>query len=478
MEKYIDVHCHPGMKPYSHSFGKGKVNSKRKSAKNSIWYYDPPTLTDKLLNYVGTLTKFSQSNFTALAKGNVGIICASLYPIEKSFLVPSFGTGPVADILANIVMEIGHERINYIQSRKDYFSDLEGEYDFYKQLHGVKIRLNRTDYFQYRFVNSFAEILENDMISGNIISVINTIEGGHVFDTGLGKDNAPENKVLQNVEKVKTWEYPPFFITFAHHFYNDLCGHARSLAPILAKMMSQEKGINTGFTPLGLKVLDKLLDSNTGKRIHIDIKHLSSLARKQYFELLDDKYAGEELPVIISHGAVNGMHSADDPVVKIPASHGMFNSADINFYDVEFVEMAKRGGVIGLQMDERRLGDEALLKEAKGKIARRKILFHRSKLFWNQVRHIAEVLDSAGHFGWGLQSIGTDFDGVVDPLNGYWTSEEMPYLDDYLLKHAYNYMQSDGKNLTQSRNRTIDPEEIVNRVMTDNAFEFFRKFFV
>jgi microsomal dipeptidase-like Zn-dependent dipeptidase len=243
-------------------------------------------------------------------------------------------------------------------------------------------------------------------------------------------------------------------------------------------MMSQEEGINTGFTPLGLKVLDKLLDTKSGKRVMIDIKHLSTLARKEYFELMDTKYSGENLPVIVSHGAVNGLHSADDPVVKIPGSHGMFNSADINFYDVEFVEIAKRGGVIGLQMDERRLADEALLKQIKGKIARRKILFHRSKLFWNQIRHIAEVLDSAGHFGWGIQSIGTDFDGVVDPLNGYWTSEELPYLDDYLLKHAYNYMQGDGKNLVESRNRKIDPEEIVSRVMTDNGFEFFRKFFV
>jgi hypothetical protein len=266
MEKYIDIHCHPGMKPYSHSFGKGKVNSKRKTDRNSIWFYDPPTLVDKLLNYVGTLTKFSQSNFTALAKGNVGIICASLYPIEKSFLATSIGKGPVADILANIIMEIGDERIDAVQSRKEYFTDLEDEYDFYKQLHGVKVRINRSDYFQYRFVNSFAEILENQMINENIISVINTIEGGHVFGTGLGKDNKPEAKVLENVEKTRNWEFPPFFITIAHHFYNDLVGHARSLAPILTKFMSQEEGIDTGFTPLGMKVVKKLLEPGPAYR--------------------------------------------------------------------------------------------------------------------------------------------------------------------------------------------------------------------
>jgi hypothetical protein len=66
---------------------------------------------------------------------------------------------------------------------------------------------------------------------------------------------------------------------------------------------------------------------------------------------------------------------------------------------------------------------------------------------------------------------------LADPLNGFWTSEELPFLDDYLLKHAYTYMQNDGRNLKLSGNRNIDHEEIVSRVMTDNAYEFLRKYF-
>jgi len=242
-------------------------------------------------------------------------------------------------------------------------------------------------------------------------------------------------------------------------------------------MLDQSHGLNTGFTELGRKVLDALLDKKDGKRIFIDIKHLSPLARRQYFEILDTSYPGEQIPVIISHGAVNGYHAYDKQVVNVPSSLGMFNTAEINFYDEELVEMAKRGGLIGIQMDERRLADPTLLKQINGKVERRKILYYRSKLFWNQVRHIAEVLDNAGFFAWGNQSIGTDFDGIVDPLNGYWTEEELPFLDDYLLKHAYNYMQSDGRNLKLAGNRNIDHEEIVSRVMTDNAYEFFRKYF-
>jgi hypothetical protein len=82
---YIDLHCHPAMKPYGRSFSVSPThsNSPDPAKPNSLWYYDPPSLTDKLLNYTGGLTKFSQANATALAYGNVHIVCPSLYPLEK-----------------------------------------------------------------------------------------------------------------------------------------------------------------------------------------------------------------------------------------------------------------------------------------------------------------------------------------------------------------------------------------------------------
>jgi hypothetical protein len=80
-----------------------------KSKKNSIWYYDPPQGLDKVLQKFVKLTKFSQSNFSALAYGEVKIICASMYSIEHGLVDLKFAdTGPVADILANFVSGIGH----------------------------------------------------------------------------------------------------------------------------------------------------------------------------------------------------------------------------------------------------------------------------------------------------------------------------------------------------------------------------------
>jgi hypothetical protein len=98
---------------------------------------------------------------------------------------------------------------------------------------------------------------------------------------------------------------------------------------------------------------------------------------------------------------------------------------------------------------------------------------------WNQVRQIAEVLDMKDRFAWGIQSLGTDFDGIIDPINGYWTAKELDDLDDYLLKHAFNYLKGEKVPcpLLQQRNKSISPEEVIDRVMTSNALNFLSRFF-
>jgi microsomal dipeptidase-like Zn-dependent dipeptidase len=152
-------------------------------------------------------------------------------------------------------------------------------------------------------------------------------------------------------------------------------------------------------------------------------------------------------------------------------------NADINLYDDEIIRVARTSGLFGLQLDERRIaahGDFELKKTHS--LERRKVLFHSSFLVWRQIQHIAELLDSLGLFAWGIQTIGSDYDGMIDPINGFWTAENLPTLEDYLLMQAHTYMKTNSGKLTNSFNR-LDPEEIVNRVMGDNAFNFVMKYY-
>ena len=474
MKYFADIHCHPTLKPYGHSFPK-KENSKNLKSKSSVWYYDPPNLFEKMIDLLGGIVKYRQSNFSAMGYGNAGIVFASLYPMERSFFDNKLGTGEFNDLLLNFVTSVGRERIDFVQSVTDYFPDLENEYAFLKQMSGNQVTLADRASYHYslaRNSSDVANILDSDAIEdrkSNSIAVIVTIEGAHSFGTGIHPKQKPANRnyVLGNVDKVKNWEHRPIFITLAHHFFNELCGHAESLTGIVKSAVDQSYMMNTGFTPLGLEVVDKMLDNSENKRILIDIKHMSRTSRLEYFNLLDTKYAGQDIPVVVSHGAVIGNDQ----------DKHLFMNAEINLYDDEIIRVARSNGLFGLQLDERRIAahGDFELKKTHG-IERRKVLFHSSFLVWRQIQHIAELLDSQGLFAWGIQTIGSDYDGMIDPINGFWTAENLPTLEDYLLMQAHTYMKTNSGKLTNSFNR-IDPEEIVNRVMGDNAFNFVMKYF-
>lgn len=474
---YIDFHCHPALKPYGRSFNYKKKgwNNPHRSRRNSIWKYDPPSLGDKLLNYFLNLTKFSQSNFSSLAKGDVRIVCASLYPMEKGFFVNKIKSDFLRDFLGNLATGIGKKRIDAIQATTNYFKDLEMEYDFYKQLHNRVIRLPEGNY-RYRLVRNFNEILtilNEDEKGPKTIAVIFGIEGMHALNSNLKK--APnEEEFLQNLDTIKAWETPPLIAGLAHHFWNHLCGHAESFTDLVADNIDQKEGMDTGITPLGKKVLHKMLDTANGKRILVDIKHMSTNSRMEYYALLDHDPSYGDVPLVVTHGAANGQRSSQDPIAEGSTIAPTLNHADINFYNNELVRLAKSKGIFGLQLDERRVANKATLKKTKNSVKRSKIMHYRSELLWHQIQHIVEVLDKAGLFAWDCLAIGSDFDGIIDPLNAFWTAEELPYLSDFLERHAYNYMKTATFQVPTNQ---IDADEVVDRIMSKNGMEFLKRNF-
>jgi microsomal dipeptidase-like Zn-dependent dipeptidase len=486
----IDLHCHPGMHPYGKSFSTGNPgeNTGNRSKRNSIWHYDPPTAVDRALQRTIGLSKYSQSDFTTLAYGNVKCVCASLYSVERSFVnLNILGNRDAADFVANLISSLGKERIDFLQQNKDYFADLENEYKYYLQLNNTE--LNFADgKRKYVLVKNFNELEQARIASTNkpdveTIFVIITVEGMHDLNAGTG-DPVDEHQIMQNLAKLKAWEYKPFFVTFAHHFYNELCGHAESLSDFIQDLLTnQEPGMNTGFTELGWKVLKGLIDDSDNKRIHIDIKHMSAVARKQYISFLKTElateYAQRKLPLIISHGACNGKKSAENPNATpgLETTASRMYDGDINFYDEEIIEMAKSGGIIGLQLDERRIASKRYKKSLRLLFASASQRMHsNSKMVWNNIQHILQLLDKNDMYAWDCIAIGSDFDGVIDPINMFWSAEEMDDLVQYIERHAFNFFNDPETKLKNAFNK-IEPAEVVDRIFHYNAYEFFRKYF-
>ncbi|WP_276392117.1 membrane dipeptidase [Eudoraea chungangensis] len=477
--QYIDLHCHPSLKPYGKSFNHSPLGKQaiRRNNNKSLWYYNPPSNFDKLLNMSTGLTKFSQANFTSLANGKIGIVCISLYPLEKWFVRNKIKGEVLLDIAANFALGIGKKRIDYLQSITDYYEDVKRQYNFYLQLDGKIVKLARGRY-RYKLVKNFQEIenfeINNSTPDVQTIFVILSIEGLHVLNTGLGK-TPDEEEVLRNLDKIKNWKHRPFFITLAHHFWNHICGHAPSLSGIILKFAEQTEGMGVGFTPLGKKVLDKLLDSKGPGRIFPDIKHMSVKARKEYYGMLSsgkEKFRG--IPIIASHAACNGLISFDKPVPGNTQTTSKLNPVPINLYNHEVVLIAKSQGIIGLQLDERRIANRNTIRRTKKSVYRNKIMHYRSELLWFQVQHVAELLDKEGLFAWDCLAIGSDFDGIIDSLNGFWTEEEMPFLADFLERHAHNFLSN--APLHQPRNN-IAADEVVYRIMGQNAYSFLKTHF-
>jgi microsomal dipeptidase-like Zn-dependent dipeptidase len=477
---YVDLHCHPSLKPYSKSFKYNPIKQNELDAgrKNSIWHYSPPNVLEKFVNRMVTLTKFTQTDLTALAKAKTKVVVVSLYPFEKHFLSKRIlGWKGLTDAMVNLAASVSQSRIDHVLRHSDYFEDLESEYNYYLQLHNQVKKID-TMVYTYRVVKSYAEIEKNftrETPTQKIINILITIEGGHSFNSGLDMNQNTANpaELKRNINKVKDWEHRPMFLTFAHHFYNELCGHARSIS-ISALRDNQNRGLNTGITPLGFEVIELLLDNSSGKRIPLDVKHMSKESRKSYYGLLDTQYAHEQIPIIASHGAANGMRSIVETTSSdYPERAKQFNDIDINFYDDEFVRIARSNGIFGIQLDERRIGSPKAIKKSKIYLPnKRKQLQKKSVLVWRQIEHVAEVLNAEGLFCWGIQSIGSDFDGIVNPIKGFWTAENIEDLGEELLNRANEYLKQHRSKL-EKFNR-ISAEAIVQRVLRDNAMEFIK----
>ena len=463
---FADLHCHPNLKTYGHSFDGG-----RNEEKQNVWYYQPPRAMTKLLNILMGITSFTQADFTTLSKGGARIIFASLYPFEKGFFINSAGSGPLSAWLSDKITGIGYRRVRNLQQHTDYFSDLEKEYHFF--INSKKAYELEGEEYIWRMAGDYGEV-ESCLMKPNEIAVVLTIEGAHVFNSGLSDYGraTSEEEILENIRRVKGWEYPPLFITFAHNFSNDFCGHAHSLEPI-KRFVDQSRDLNTGFSALGLKALHSLLSKENGRPVYIDIKHMSSRSRKEYFELLETDYGSRMPPTIVSHGAVNGLSLAD-PSKTDPDS--MFYPSDINFFDEEVVRIGRTGGLFAIQFDARRIAKSKYVKKRVRSLFSESDVEIAAEVIWNQIWYIARLLDRNDLFAWGTACIGSDYDGTIDPLPGIWTAEYFSRLNDILMKKADVCLKS-NRNLQLKENKSISAEEITERFFLNNSVEFLKAYF-
>lgn len=356
-----------------------------------------------------------------------------------------------------------------LQPPYDYFIDLINEYKFLQRKNNVPVNIKgrNLSYNTILTKNDLTENENNPLQTG----VVLTIEGAHVFSMKFdGKDlvRRSMDEMYSNIKIIKDWG--TFFITMCHHFDNGLCGHAHSHPVPLNYIVNQKKSMNAGFltadgkeidnTDLnetdGEKIIKQLLsinkDGNRDKNNHrvlIDVKHMSPKSRQRFYSLVknfnSNNPAEDNIPIIASHVAYSGVRTLKEQMDYAPTGDFTRENAGstinfqsyvnpsgplasyykwgINLCDEDIRNIVESNGLIGITFDQRILGYEGNKTINK-------------PLFWAQV-----ILNTMMAFAdawmkeskqadpsrlWNCLCIGTDFDGIIDPINDFGANFEFP----------------------------------------------------
>lgn len=279
-------------------------------------------------------------------------------------------------------------------------------------LDGMEEQVNKYNKQRKSGYRAMRMAYSSDDVTNNIakgdISIVHSVEGAHslqgseagktALDQAMSHPEEIEVEVLNNLEYL--FNRGVAYLGIAHFYPNHCVDPVFPYPEYGAKHMKWREVLGRwdetkGLTPLGFKVVDKMLDLG----MLIDISHCTLEARKQIYELVDLKGRSECL--IASHtGAFE------------------VNRLSYNLQDWELKWLADHGCVVG-------------------------IIFMN---YWISpvdsglgLKHIEKTLDHIINVcGTETASIGTDFDGFTDPPDEIVDMSELPRITAYLKGLGYS----------------------------------------
>ena len=527
---YADIHCHSTTKPFYtqkgpaedrldvFGFAQNKINSWLLSRLKSV------------LENISEIRLSTQANFDSLFEGGHRIAIVSLTPPETGFFVinqkddPAITdalktlvsiqevpyTGTVKDGVVNALTGFSKEDIQFCKHAvKSYYQHLlKPEYEFLETFDGKKGKGGYT----MKLVNSFGEIDAALAADKSTLCIVLSIEGTHslslapaYFDvmrnqTTSHKNDADNFTGLQdfenNINDLKKWKHPPFCITLYHHQWNGLGGHARSLNKLMSTLINQEEGINLGLNALGKEVIKRLLSKENGKRILIDIKHMSPRSRKDYYNMLASGQisGGDTIPLICSHTGIVTKRSTIDEMIDLADNHdweelaatdNYLHECSINLCAEDVKKIFDSKGLIGIQLDEKRIAGKEIIKiiQKKEGVQVEEVNRQYACVVLANLLRVVQIIDRQE--GWDILSIGSDFDGLINHLDCCPSSVEVSKLEGFMLdvlnsgtdisQAGFNYRLPAAE--IQRLLFGLTPEEAMEKVFYKNAENFLRNNF-
>ncbi|MEY4134249.1 MAG: hypothetical protein RL386_599 [Bacteroidota bacterium] len=490
MGTFFDFHFHPSLKSI--------LSEDKPAERESCWKtYEQ-----------GAVIFRSQSSLEQSWRGGVRLGVAALYVLERAF-TSSF----LIEHLAPIITPLDRDMLRLPQ-QTDSLKRLQAEIAHLK----AAAQKSPGEGMAMQVIRKISEY------DPQKINLVLAIEGSHCLDLF-------DTKIEDNLRRLKQGPERFLYLNLTHLSRFPTCTQAYGIK--LVRGHEQFRPLGNGISALGYQIIDISYDRQIGGYpLFIDIKHMSLQSRKHFYEYRKIK-GYDNIPIIASHMGCTGISwkpeiiksyvekkivQSDTVEVKYTKPKGkggplrsktMFNPWSINLYNEEISIILDSGGLIGLNMDKRILGakeicgeffcpeeysilfDEplprslglrgveegALFEEPgfeSGPYERNKALHHLRHLC-NHILHIVEV---GGPRAWKQICIGSDFDGLIDPINGCISQAEFPPLEAEMVSMLQRMIREAKRN-----NPGFDYEEgnlqaRVRDILFNNGVRFLQKHFV
>jgi hypothetical protein len=402
----------------------------------------------------------------------------------------------------------------------DYFESVKDEYQFFLERSGqytttpYEIKIDTTGIARtwrgaYTLAASSSEIDINP--DSNEIFIVPTLGGIHSLGVGNPEDIDPRpghqpldidlatlksrirqikgEEALEN-GPLSRWQHRPFYITFAQHFYNTLCGHAKSFTYPASLLFDQRKGLDSGVFAGCLGVwcellgLSHMLEPTGSSRILIDVHHMSAASRLAYYKNIIEPhnkiYKENPIPVIASHAGYAATDYLQNQIdfckkgLETDDNHqNGFLNWSINLCDEDIIQIFSSKGMLGLTLDYHQLGGTAnawLDNIPFAPLARKRALNLIKRTLQQFVRIPFDYHMAEPHSIWHRIALGSGFDGFMQPIERYSSVLQFSTFEQDLVKILHEMKREDAIWFGSYR-----PEDLARMICFNNAHEFVKK---
>lgn len=342
---YFDLHLHPSLKSF--------LTDTDQERRDDCWH----TYRNVLDFTVGNIID-SQASLRQMDNAGIRISVAAMYALED-------GLDDISLIrkIAPIISHLDRDMVTDLHPRHYYDRFLE------------EVRHLESSLEAQGEARPFRIASSADDISEDHNNLLLAIEGAHVLKS------AAEDDPLLRLDELKRFRHRIWYITLCHFARTSFCTQAFSMKLVNPRKVMNFLPLGTGLTDEGKAIIKRAYDRTTGRRILIDIKHMSLSTRQQFYAWKRSDPTIADVPLIASHVGVTGLSwahdvraahfkevnylaSLDQWLVTYEPPAGLelgrmkshFNPSTINLFDEDIREIVASGGLIGIMMDQRQLG--------------------------------------------------------------------------------------------------------------------------